>query len=163
MQTLLLVHGTGLSCRHVLRQFLRFIGGSNLMAAHHTDKLYLFRGFRLVQPLFAFQSDLRVAGNSVHDPFAAKEILKAPCQPFGLVRAHPQIGISPVGVYEEFLPLQSEDIGFLLYRLSSPSYIVPIGMMTAMTSAPIRTAIKMMIMGSMAASTLWVAISTSSS
>lgn len=49
------------------------------------------------------------------------------------------------------------------HRLSSPSYIVPIGMITAITSVPTISAINTMIKGSMAASTLWVVISTSSS
>ena len=49
------------------------------------------------------------------------------------------------------------------YRLSSPSYIDLIGMSTAITSVPTISAINTMISGSIAASTLWVVISTSSS
>ena len=49
------------------------------------------------------------------------------------------------------------------YRLSSPSYIDLIGMSTAITSVPTISAINTMISGSIAARTLWVVISTSSS
>lgn len=49
------------------------------------------------------------------------------------------------------------------YRLSRPSYMVPIGMITAMTSVPTINAINTMINGSIAARTLCVVISTSSS
>ena len=49
------------------------------------------------------------------------------------------------------------------YRLSNPSYMVPIGMITAITSVPTISAMNTMISGSIAASTLWVVISTSSS
>ena len=49
------------------------------------------------------------------------------------------------------------------YRLSRPLYIVAIGMITAITRVPTMSAIRTMISGSMAARTLWVVISTSSS
>ena len=49
------------------------------------------------------------------------------------------------------------------YRLSSPLYIDAIGQITAITNVPIINAINKIIIGSIAASTLWVVISTSSS
>lgn len=49
------------------------------------------------------------------------------------------------------------------YRLSNPLYIAPIGEITAITSVPTTIAINTIINGSIAASTLCVVISTSSS
>ena len=49
------------------------------------------------------------------------------------------------------------------YKLSSPLYIDAIGEITAITNIPIINAINKIIIGSIAASTLWVVISTSSS
>lgn len=49
------------------------------------------------------------------------------------------------------------------YRLSNPLYIDAIGEITAITNVPIINAINKIIIGSIAASTLWVVISTSSS
>ncbi len=60
-------------------------------------------------------------------------------------------------------PLHKTCLTLTAYRLSSPSYIDLIGISTAMTSVPTISAINTMISGSIAASTLWVVISTSSS
>ena len=60
-------------------------------------------------------------------------------------------------------PLHKTCLTLTAYRLSSPSYIDLIGMSTAITSVPTISAINTMISGSIAASTLWVVISTSSS
>lgn len=49
------------------------------------------------------------------------------------------------------------------YKLSNPLYIDAIGEITAITKVPIINAINKIIIGSIAASTLWVVISTSSS
>ena len=49
------------------------------------------------------------------------------------------------------------------YKLSNPLYIDAIGEITAITNVPIINAINKIIIGSIAASTLWVVISTSSS